>query len=472
MKLVKLLSKLVARLRPQRDSEATEEEKLYCSQVAAIPYFLAPLVFLALQSLTATFGALDLVVPDLPIPINLETGRAFHLNLSILWPLLGCMGASYYFLVEETKRELHSLRLVTLQFWIFVLTTIGILTSLMFGYLRGMEYEEAAFPFHVSIAVTLAIFFYNVLRSYLKAPKYRGRMTLLAIVSGSVFLLLLYVPNIINYNQPTVSELVRYWVIHLWEELSKELILFGVLAAFLLKVSSLERKRLERILFVQITLLIIGATFATGHHYYWIGLPTLWQWVGGIFSGVQIISISLLLYILYLGLTHLNWIDLDLGLKLTFGFIIASVCYHIMGAASLGMVIALPQINRYSSATYLTSAHAHFALYGALGMMVLAISTYVLTRKAELTRKEYLLSWWGFGLNNLGLLTMGAALTIAGVLQTYLQRVAGIDFMATIAFLRSYLFIRTLGGACFAAGALLYAKQILWCYWRNRHYFN
>lgn len=472
MNPVRLLRKLAAKILCRSKRQKAAADKMSPSQAVTIPYFWAPIIYLVLQSLAATFGALDLIVPDLPIPINLETGRAFHLNLSVLWPLLGCMGASYYFFVEESKSELHSTPLVVWQFRLFILTTVGILASLMFGCLRGMEYEEAAFPFHLGIAAVLVIFLYNLLRSYFKAAKTRGRITLLAILTGSILLLVLYLPNVFNYSQPTVSELVRFWVVHLWEELSKELILFGVLAALLLKVSTVQRDKLERILFVQLVLLIIGAIFATGHHYYWIGVPAFWQWIGGTFSVIQIIGIFLLCWILYLGLTHITWAEVDPGMRLTFGFITASVFYHLLGAATLGMLIAVPQINRYCSATYLTSAHAHFALYGAVGMLVQGICIYVLTRKAELSSKEYRHGWWGFALHNAGLLTMGSALTIAGILQTYLLRVTGLDFLTTSTLLRPYLFVRTLGGACFAAGALLYGRSILWCFWRNRHQYN
>ncbi|NLZ94173.1 MAG: hypothetical protein GX922_09240 [Firmicutes bacterium] len=464
MKIKNIIGKLFKFFAPKRNHHETKD---YQSQAAATPYLVAPLVFIVIQSMSATIGALDLVVSDLPIPIPLETGRAFHLNLSVLWPLLGCMGSGYYFLIEEAEAELHSPKLAALQFWTFILTTIGILVSLMLGQLRGMEFDEAAFPFHLGIAFTLFIFFYNVIRTYLKAAE-RGRITMLSILSGSALLLMLYLPNTINYSQPTVSELVRFWVVHLWEELSKELLLLGALGAFLLKVTSLQRTRLEKILFIQLAILIIGATFATGHHYYWIGVPELWQWVGGAFSVVQIIGIFLIIYIFYLGITHLNWSKLDYGEKLTFAFIAASVLYHIMGAATLGMVIAVPQINRYSSATYLTSAHAHFALYGAIGMLALAFSTYVLTRKADLTLKRYSYIWWGFGLNNLGLLLMGTVLTLAGFLQTYLARVAGIDFMATQTLIRPYLLLRTIGGAIFALGAFLFSSTLLYHFWHSK----
>ncbi|NLZ39165.1 MAG: hypothetical protein GX893_06115 [Firmicutes bacterium] len=461
MKIRAIPGKLLMFLFRQKKKEPPKEG--YHSQITAIPYLLAPVIFLALQSVSATIGALDLVVTDLPVPIPIETGRAFHLNLSVLWPLLGSMGASYYFFVEEAQTELYSMKLATAQFWIFILTTTGILLSLMLGQMHGMEYNEAAFPFHFGIAITLILFFYNLLRTYLKTRQ-RGRITILSILSGAALLLLLYLPNLINYNQPTISEIFRFWVIHLWEELSKELLLLGALAAFLLKTTSLQRAKLEKILFLQLTILIIGAIFATGHHYYWIGMPTVWQWIGGIFSVVQFIGLLLLLYILYLGLAHSNWNKLDYGEKLTFVFIAAGIFYHIMGAAVLGMVIAVPQINRYSSATYLTSAHAHLAVYGAIGMLVLAFSVYALTRKQDLTSKSYFYLCCGFGLNNCGLLIMGTVLTLAGFLQTYLIRVAGLDFQAAQTLIRPYLLLRAGGGATFALGAFLFSTILVYHY--------
>ena len=103
MNPVRLLRKLAAKILCRSKRQKAAADKMSPSQAVTIPYFWAPIIFLVLQSLAATFGALDLIVPDLPIPINLETGRAFHLNLSVLWPLLGCMGASYYFLWKKAK---------------------------------------------------------------------------------------------------------------------------------------------------------------------------------------------------------------------------------------------------------------------------------------------------------------------------------------------------------------------------------
>lgn len=55
---------------------------------------------------------------------------------------------------------------------------------------------------------------------------------------------------------------------------------------------------------------------------------------------------------------------------------------------------------------------------------------------------------------------MGSALTVAGLLQTYLWRVAGADFMEVQILIRPFLALRAVGGAVFAGGGSLFVLAI------------
>ncbi|MCW3489526.1 cbb3-type cytochrome c oxidase subunit I [Dethiobacter alkaliphilus] len=444
------------------------KEPEYVSQAVAIPYALVTLLLLAFQGLAATFGATEAVFPNLPSPVRAEVGRAVHLNIAVFWPLLGAMGMVYYFFIQEAETELYSLRLAWLQFFVLTASGLGAITFLAFGLMRGMEYREAALVFDLGIAVGLAVFVYNLTRTYFLSAV-RGRVTLLGMLSGAISLIILFIPNLVEYVHPTIDEIIRFWVVHMWEELSKELLLIGALVAFLLTIGKARRKTLEKLLFLQLALLIVGATFATGHHYYWIGTPAMWLWIGGIFSVIQVAALFLLAYIFYLGIREVPWGSLNFGARLSLGFAFASVVYHVAGAAMLGMLLAVPHFNRYARATYLTSSHAHLALFGAVGMLVLAGCTYILTRDSHWPKQQKNWAVWGFLLLNGGLIIMGGALAVAGLLQTYLVRIVGLDFTVAHQLLHPYLLMRALGGGVFAVGGLLYAGAVLYVLWLRRH---
>jgi nitric oxide reductase subunit B len=464
------LSKLIRPNQSQKQRKENKEnkEKQYLSQYIALPYCLFTLLFFAMQGLVATMGALDLVFPDFPGPIKFEVGRAIHLNLSTYWPLLGCMGIVYYFFIQEAQTEIHSARLAWLQLFLYLITGFIAYFFLILGFLRGSEYQETTLASDLGLLLTLIIFVYNLARTYLKPKVPRTRATLLTMLVGSLSLLALYIPNIIKYVHPTVNEIVRFWIVHLWEEMSKELIVFGALAAFFLSINNSKRKKLEKALLYQTNLLVISATLATGHHYYWVGTPPIWLWIGGISSVTQMIAIFFMIYLVYQGLKDIFQTPLGFGTKLALVLILCSVFYHLTGAALMGLAIAIPQLNYYCHGTYLTSAHAHLAVFGALGMFILASCIYILTKEVNFTKLEITLSHWGILLINGGLLTMAGTLAIAGLLQTYLWRIAGMDFKETHALLRPYLILRALGGTMFAAGDFLFIWANISVLWLER----
>jgi len=448
--------------------QPVQRSKAITSHLVALPYSIFALLGFSLQGIVATMGAIDLVFPNLPSLLKFEIGRAIHLNLSVYWPLLGSMGAVYYFFIQEAETELYSLVLAWIQLLLYLATGALSFTLLMLGIIRGTEYQETILAIDVGYILVLAIFNYNLIRTYLKPKVVRSRVTLMTMLLGSASLIVLYIPNIFNYVHPTAHEIVRFWIVHLWEEMSKELLVIGIMVAFLLSVGSSKRKKIEKLLFLQTSLLIISATLATGHHYYWVGTPPIWLWVGGIFSVLQAGAIFLMAYIGFLGLQSINWGKISSGTKLALGFALASIFYHLSGAALLGLAIAIPQLNRYCHGTYLTSAHAHLAVFGALGMLVLGGCTYILTKDAKFTPREALLGWGGFIFINMGLLAMSTALAIAGLLQTYLWRVTGMEFTAAHALLKPYLMGRAAGGAMFAGGDLLFVWAIYSVVWRHR----
>lgn len=415
-------------------------------------YCLTAVSLFALQGMIAMMGALSLVIPDFPSPIPFEYGRAIHLSLAILWPLIGTMGMVYFFITAELNREIYSLRLARWQYWIIMLFGLSILGTLALRIGNGREYLDGMPIFYVGICIALALATYNLVRTLLIDKKTitpaAATMTL-----GVTFLLLLLIPNTLTYSNPITDEATKFWIVHLWEEMAFELTSASFIAIYYVVSGLAPRKQVERWLYLEASLAILGGLYGTGHHYYWIGFPAVWLVLGFLFSIIEIVPVGLLVYMTYKGLKLKN--IRSKREKLTLWLLLSSVFHHVTGASLLGLFMTVPWINLYMHGTYVTSGHAHLALFGSLGFVVLAGCYYVLSRGSEPTLKGYRGGVIALVLLNGGLIIMGTALLVAGAMQTYLWRILGMDFMEVHLLLNPYLIIRALGGAVFVLGGFL-----------------
>lgn len=444
---------------------------VYPSQRVAYPFCLAAFLLFGLQGLVATAGSFELVFPALPSPIPFQAGRAIHLNLSTYWPLLGLMGATYYFFCQETKNNLLYPRLIYWHFGLTFLLILVLLLSLSLQYTDGREYLEALWPFKMGILLSIAFFAFILIASLFSAKAKKNNPILIAFITGTVTLFLLYLPNLFFYSHPTIDELVKFWVVHIWEEMSFELIGTALIAAWLISIVQINRKTIEKLLYLDLALAVLVGFLATGHHYYFIGTPKIWLNIGLIFSTLQLLPI---IFMLFSTLRHIQAKKpgaLDPLNKITLGFILSSLFYHFAGAGLLGLSLAIPQINYYAHGTYLTSAHAHLALFGVFGFLVLGLSYWIITANCKPTKHLIRCSFAALLLLNLGLLVMGTSLGFAGIVQTYLWRVAGWDFMEVTKLIQPYLLFRALGGLIFTAGDLLLCWAIAQVFWKNINHF-
>ncbi|AHF07155.1 cbb3-type cytochrome c oxidase subunit I [Desulfitobacterium metallireducens] len=426
--------------------------------------FLACALFVV-QGFVAILGATSLVVPDLPSPVPYEYGRSVHLGLATCWPLIGAMGMVYFFTVDELKADLYSLKIVRWQFWIVVLSTAGLLGTLTFRIGNGREFLDGLPMFYAGISLAILLCAYNLIQT-LKKSKQHITPASAIMTGGMVFLGLLLIPNVLNYTNPIVDEAVKYWVVHLWEEMAFELITSGFIASFFIASGLVEKKDMEKWLYLEASLAVSGGLFGTGHHYYWIGYPAIWLIIGVVFSLIQMIPVILLAHLTYKGLKRHR--PLKRVEKLTLWMILSSLLYHLTGASMLGMLMTIPWVNLYTHGTYITSGHAHLALFGVMGFLVLAGSHAILSRGTVLSRKSYIWAVAGVLFLNLGVITMSSSLLVAGFLQSYLWRYLGMDFTQVQGLISPYLLARVAGGSFYTVGSILFGWRIVNVWWLTR----
>lgn len=451
MKLLKWFS-----FRGKVDKSIGQKQQFMAQKISRRYCFSAVSLF-ALQSVVALMGALDLVIPDLPSPIPFEFGRAIHLALADFWPLIGSMGMVYFCTAAELNREIFSPRLARWQYWIVMFFSISIFGALSLRIGNGREFLEGMPIFYVGICLALALASYNLIRTLLTDKKSITPAAAIMVV-GIIFLFLLLLPNTMSFSNPVIDETTKFWVVHLWEEMAFELTSAGFIATFYVVSGLAPRAKVEKWLYLEASLAVVGGLYGTGHHYYWIGFPALWLILGSLVSIVEVVPVGMLVHMTYKGLKPAK--VRSNREKLTLWLLLSSVFHHITGASLIGLLITVPWINLYAHGTYITSGHAHLALFGSLGFSVLAGCYYVLSQGSEPTSKGYRGGVLAIILLDSGLIIMASALLAAGSIQTYLWRVMGMDFMEVRLILNPYLLVRVMGGALFALGDLLLSWRI------------
>ncbi|MDW7675028.1 MAG: cbb3-type cytochrome c oxidase subunit I, partial [Bacillota bacterium] len=395
----------------EKKDEKNEEKKDYLTKRIALPYFLFTVIAMTTHSMVANLGSLEYIFPDIPSPIDFADGRAVHLNLSIFWPIFGLIGAVFYFLPEEAETETFSPLLAIGQLGLMLLAGLGIIISLSFGFTQGREYLEAIAPFDIAILIVLVMFSYNVIRTIIKSKHKTNRPTLVLIAFGLVLMIFLFIPAMFFWSSIIVDEIFRWWVVHLWVETSMQLIAAAIISAFLIYITSVKRQLIYYWLYVEAILVMAAGFFATGHHYLWIGTPSYWFTIGGIFGAMQPIPILIIAYTAFksvgtgIPVMHHRW-----PMYLIFN----SVFWNLIGAGMFGLVITIPAINAYTHGTLITSAHAHLALFGTFGFLAIAVSYFGILEWVGDKYINKLYSFISILLLNVGLFMMGFSLILAG----------------------------------------------------------
>ena len=133
-----------------------------------------------------------------------------------------------------------------------------------------------------------------------------------------------------------------------------------------------------------------------------------------------------------------------------------------LGAGLWGFIHTLSPVNYYTHGSQVTAAHGHLAFYGAYVLVVIAMISYAMPilrgREANSQRAQ---SWemWSFWIMTIGMGVMVLALTGAGILQVWLQRMpteGAMSFMATQDQLRFFYWLRLAGGLGFLVGLVVY----------------
>src|SRR5262245_36648696 len=430
----------------------------YRSQRVAYPYFVVALLLYGLQMVFGLLSAAKSLGPDPLLGVlPFDVAKEIHTNLLLVWLLTGFMGATYFLVPEESRVELHSVRLAYVQLAVWTAMGVTAVVGYLFGWTAGNKLLEQPLPLKVTIAVVMVMFLYNICMTI----RAGGRLTTTegVLVGGLVFSALLYLPSLLEFDNYTVSVFYRWWTVHLWVEGVWEMIQGGLLAYLLIRLSGVDREVMEKWLYVIVGLTFISGILGTAHHYYWIGVPSYWLPIGGFFSALEPFSLLAMAMVVYAamrrsGLAHPN----TLALHWTIG----SAIFSALGAGILGLAHTWPAVNKWTHGTMITPMHGHMAFFGAYVMSSLGMITYALpglTGTSEESR-ETSAGFWAFWLQIGGMFGMTMAFAAAGITQTYLERILGIGYLDTQLKMQVHYLMLAATGGLFVLGVALFLWDV------------
>ncbi len=424
----------------------------YQSQKVAYWFFAAAMLLLSLQIVYGfIMGFAHMGYDGLHSVIPFNTARAVHTNLLVVWLLLGFMGAAYYIIPEEAQQELVNVKLAYIQLISFLLVGVVAIVGYHLNYWEGRKFLEIPRPLDWLVVVNVLTFLGIILATLYKGKK--RTTTSMVLAMGLVFAALLYLPGMVWFDNQTMDSFFRWWVVHLWVEGVWELIMGGILAFLLIKLTGVDREVIEKWLYVIVGLTFLSGILGTGHHYYYIGVGKIWLIIGGIFSMMEplaFLAMALFAVAMYRKgeKRHPN--------KLALYWTLGTAVLSFVGAGLLGMAHTLPQVNMYTHGTLVTAMHGHLAFWGAYGMIVFSFITFALPNLTGRKLYDTVNGQLAFWLSNIGMLGMTAAFGVAGVAQVYLERKTGLEFGAVQQEIEVHFLVLVLNATMFATGITFY----------------
>ena len=424
----------------------------YKSQKVAYWFFALSMLLIVLQ-ITYGFimGFAHMGYDGLHDIIPFNAARATHNNLLVVWLLSGFMGAAYYIIPEEAQQELVSVKLAYVQLITLALVGVTAVIGFHFNWWEGRKFLEIPRELDYLVVINVLTFLGIILATLFKGKK--QSTTAMVLTMGLVFAALLYLPGMIWFDNQAMDSFFRWWVVHLWVEGVWELIMGGILAFLLIKLTGVDREVIEKWLYVIVGLTFLSGILGTGHHYYYIGAPEYWLIIGGIFSALEPLAfLAMALFAIHMyrkgGRNHPN--------KTALFWTLGSAIVSFVGAGLLGLAHTLPQVNMYTHGTLVTAMHGHLAFWGAYGMIVFAMISYALPQLTGRKLYNTVTGLYGFWLSLIGMVGMTTVFGVAGVAQVYLERRIGLDFMVAQKEIEVHFLVLVICATLFATGITLF----------------
>lgn len=326
----------------------------------------------------------DFILSQSLIPFNVL--RSMHTQLAILWVAVGWLVGGLLIAPWVANRDHKYPWLVDVLWLSLLVVAVGSMIGLYMGATgqmretwfwlgnEGRELINLGRLWDIGLVIGLVFWFLLIISLIRKAATNNPIVS--TIIWSSFAIATLYIAGMMPIHKImpnfTVDDYYRWWVIHLWVELTFELFAAGVIAFFTVSLGLITHKTAVRVMFFELFLISLSGTLGVGHHLWWQGLDEYWIAIGGIFSALEPLPLALMIIEAWKNKRERIHSGEDFDFSVPFMWIAGSAVLNWIGAGFFGMVINTPTISYYSHGTYLIMPHGHVALLGAFGYISIA----------------------------------------------------------------------------------------------------
>lgn len=413
--------------------------KLFPSQVKLLKYipivaglFVVQLFIGGYLSHLYTEPKADFLISQEILPFNVL--RSIHTQLAILWVAVGWLVGGLLIAPWVANRDHKYPWLVDVLWGALMVVAIGSMIGLYMGatgQLRenwfwlgneGRELINLGRVWDIGLVVGLVFWFLLVVSLIRKSATNNPLVS--TIIWSAFAIATLYMAGMMPIHKIipnfTVDDYYRWWVIHLWVELTFELFAAGVIAFFTVSLGLISQRVAVKTMMFELFLIMMSGTLGIGHHLWWQGLDEYWIAIGGIFSALEPLPLALMIIEAMKNQREKAHSGENFEFGTVFMWLAGSAVLNWIGAGFFGMVINTPTISYYSHGTYLIMPHGHIALLGAFGYISIAF-IYMTARTKSLAEGRVwnnTLSKWGFWILTIGALLYAIPTYVIGIEQT------------------------------------------------------
>lgn len=420
----------------------------------------------------------DFLISQDLLPFNVI--RSMHTQIAILWVAVGWLVGGLLIAPWVANKDHKYPWLVDVLWASLLVVAVGSMIGLYMGATgqmretwfwlgnEGRELINLGRVWDIGLVIGLVFWFLLIISLIRKSATNNPIVS--TIIWSAFAIATLYMAGMMPVHKImpnyTVDDYYRWWVIHLWVELTFELFAAGVIAFFTVSLGLISHKVAVKVMFFELFLISLSGTLGVGHHYFWQGLDEYWIAIGGIFSALEPLPLALMIIEAMKNKRERVYSGENFNFGVPFMWIAGSAVLNWIGAGFFGMMINTPTISYYSHGTYLIMPHGHVALLGAFGYISIAF-LYMTSRTNALANNlkwDDKLSKYGFWILTIGALLYAIPTYVVGMEQT---RVAMEDgyFAArlreTVESMKGWMWARTLPDGMMILGGLIVFYDLL-----------
>jgi len=387
----------------------------------------------------------DFIFSQSILPFNVL--RSMHTQLAILWVAVGWLVGGLLIAPWVANKD-HKFPWLVDVLWVALLVVaVGSMIGLYMGATgamrdtwfwlgnEGRELLNLGRVWDIGLVLGLVFWFLLIITLIKKAST---NNPLVGTIIWSAFAIAtLYIAGMMPVHKImpnfTLDDYYRWWVIHLWVELTFELFAAGTIAFMTVSLGLISQKTAERTMFFELFLIMMSGTLGVGHHYFWQGLDEYWIAIGGIFSALEPLPLALMIVEAWKNQREQKLSGKENKFSTPFMWIAGSAVLNWIGAGFFGMIINTPTISYYSHGTYLIMPHGHVALLGAFGYISIAF-LYMTSRANAMANGWIWNDKWskiGFWLLTIGTILYALPTLMIGLEQTKLAAEMGYYYTRT-----------------------------------------